>query len=72
MTRATTTQLAQTAPNFEPNSWYDALLGERNADRARFESHYSVVTQQAVAAYEQAKLRAQQTSQRTSDVREVA
>jgi hypothetical protein len=69
MTRATTTQPAQPALAFEPNSWYEALLGERAADRARFEARYSLPTQQAVAAYELAKSRAQQEAQRLADGR---
>lgn len=69
MTRATTP--GHVAPAFEPNSWYNALLVERVADRARFEARYSTPTRAAVAAYELAKAKAQQAAQRT-DAREVA
>jgi hypothetical protein len=66
MKRRHTTPI-QLAPAFVPNSWYDALLAERESDRARFETRYSAATQQAVAAYELAKLRALQAPQCTTD-----
>src|ERR671938_368394 len=69
MTEAATTRSPPIEPVFAPNAWYDALLAERDADRARFESSYSLATQRAVAAYEQAKARVQRPAQRTPAAR---
>lgn len=46
------------APAFTRNSWYDALLAERRADRARFETRYSLATQAAVEAHARAQAQA--------------
>jgi hypothetical protein len=72
MTKTATTAPAQPARAFTPNSWYEALLAERDTDRARFELRYSPATLAAVAAYEQAQAKAQQHAQPLSAGRDGA